>query len=52
MRRIRLLAGGTFAAVLLALPSAAAAEPDCVGPAGDPQPGTLEWQVRHSVLVA
>jgi dienelactone hydrolase len=52
MRGIRLLARLALVAALLALPSPAAAapgEPDCVGPAGDPQPDTPEWQLREAV---
>jgi dienelactone hydrolase len=49
LRVVRLLAGAGFVAVLLALPSAAtAAGSDCFGPAGDPQPGTPEWQEREA----
>jgi hypothetical protein len=51
MRGIRLLCSAAFVAALLALPPSAGAldEPDCVGPAGDPQPGTPEWQQREAV---
>jgi dienelactone hydrolase len=43
------LAAGVLAAVVLALPGSASAqqEPDCTGPAGDPQPGTPEWDRRE-----
>jgi dienelactone hydrolase len=45
MRRVAILAA---AAALLAVPSASAqAEPDCTGPAGDPAPGTPEWDRRE-----
>jgi dienelactone hydrolase len=52
MRCIRLLGSAALVAALLALPSPAAGapgEPDCVGPAGDPQPDTPEWQQREAV---
>src|SRR4051794_34967907 len=51
MRGIRLLARLALVAALLALSSPAAGapgEPDCVGPAGDPQPDTPEWQQREA----
>ena len=42
--------GALLAAVLalaLAAPAAAQTEPDCTGPAGDPAPGTPEWDRRE-----
>src|SRR4051812_434537 len=51
MRCVRLLGSAVLVAALLALPSPAAGapgEPDCVGPAGDPQPGTPQWQQREA----
>jgi dienelactone hydrolase len=49
------MAGGRVAcaalgalALWLAPPAAAQVEPDCAGPAGDPAPGTAEWDRREA----
>ena len=46
-RTFQILAAASLAALALAQPAAAQAEPDCTGPAGDPRPGTAAWDKRE-----